>query len=288
MVGVSAPDWRASHALVETVVPGDFPGLCGYVLQETPFSWRCPFCDQNATITDETFDQEMHFLTIGNTLGKVSMVSEFTVCPNPRCNKFGLAVGLHPFSYDGGRPRVGPKPFQVWQLVPESNAKVFPDYIQEAVRADYRESCRIRSLSPKAAATLARRCLQGMIRDFWDVTKHNLKAEIDTIESKVDPLTWKAIDGVRTVGNIGAHMEKDIDLIVEVEPQEAEMLIELVETLVADWYIARHDREERLKAVVAMAERKEEQRKNEAGDAVTTTNPVEGETVEGGHRISGR
>ena len=49
---------------------------------------------------------------------------------------------------------------------------------------------RARELSAKAAATLARRCLQGMIRDYWDIAKISLKQEIDAIKDKVDPLTW--------------------------------------------------------------------------------------------------
>ncbi|WP_372445280.1 hypothetical protein [Clostridium estertheticum] len=42
----------------------------------------------------------------------------------------------------------------------------------------------------------------------------------------MDPLTWEAIDAVRTIGNIGAHMEKDINQIVDVESSEAALLIE--------------------------------------------------------------
>ena len=47
--------------------------------------------------------------------------------------------------------------------------------------------------------------------------------------------TWAAIDAVRRVGNIGAHMEHDINVIVDVEPREAELLIGLVETLFREW-----------------------------------------------------
>ena len=72
----------------------------------------------------------------------------------------------------------------------------------------------IRDLSPKASATLARRALQGMIRDYWKVSKGRLIDEIDAIKEKVDPITWKAIDAIRRIGNIGAHMEKDINVII--------------------------------------------------------------------------
>lgn len=95
-----------------------------------------------------------------------------------------------------------------------------------------------------------------MIRDFWGVKKQNLKQEIEAIKDQVDPLTWEAIDSVRKVGNIAAHMEKDINLIVEVEPDEAALLFGLVETLIRDWYIARHERQERLKAIVDLGRTK--------------------------------
>ncbi len=63
-----------------------------------------------------------------------------------------------------------------------------------------------------------------MIRNFWGIAKPRLIDEVDALQDKVDPLTWSAIDAVRRIGNIGAHMEKDIDLIVDVEPDEAELL----------------------------------------------------------------
>jgi hypothetical protein len=95
-----------------------------------------------------------------------------------------------------------------------------------------------------------------MIRDFWAISKSRLKDEIDALEDKLDPLTWKAIDSVRKIGNIGAHMEKDINVIVDVEPNEAQKLIELIETLVEDWYVVRHQREERLRQIAAIADAK--------------------------------
>jgi hypothetical protein len=150
---------------------------------------------------------------------------------------------------------------QKWSLIPPSKAKPFPEYIPEAVRRDYTEACTIVEASPKASATLARRCLQGMIRDFWSISKPRLKDEVDMLQEKVDPLTWKAIDAVRSVGNIGAHMEKDIDLIIDIDPGEAETLIGLVELLLKDWYINRHEREEQLKAVVRIGADKARERK---------------------------
>ena len=85
--------------------------------------------------------------------------------------------------------------------------------------------------------------------------------EIEQIKEKTDPLTWEAIDSVRKVGNIGAHMEEDINLIVEVEPKEAQLLIELIETLLSDWYITREAKKQRLAKITELAKGKEDLRK---------------------------
>src|SRR6266542_6816273 len=53
-----------------------------------------------------------------------------------------------------------------WKLLPKSHAKVFPDYIPTGIIRDYEEACEIVNASPKASATLSRRCLLGIIRDF--------------------------------------------------------------------------------------------------------------------------
>jgi len=75
----------------------------------------------------------------------------------------------------------------------------------------------------------------------------------------VEHETIDAIDAVRSVGNIGAHMEKDINLIVDVDPGEAQALIELVEMLFEDWYVARHNRAERLARIQSIADEKKKQ-----------------------------
>lgn len=129
-------------------------------------------------------------------------------------------------------------------VYPQAVFRHFPDYVPEQIRKDYEEACLIRDLSPKASATLSRRCLQGMIRNFWNITGRNLNDEINQLQEKVSAAQWKAIDALRKIGNIGAHMEKDTDLIIDIAPEEASQLISLIELLIDKWYIARHDEEE--------------------------------------------
>lgn len=112
-----------------------------------------------------------------------------------------------------------------------------------------------------------------MIRDFWGISKKRLKDEIDALESKVEGTTWEAIDAVRSIGNIGAHMEEDINLIIDVDPDEAELLIGLIETLLADWYIARHNREDRMEKIKAVAAEKQRQRAGDPPAAASAAPP---------------
>jgi hypothetical protein len=161
-------------------------------------------------------------------------------------------------------------PVARWKLLPPSSAKPQPDYIPQAIRDDYYEACVIRDLSPKASATIIRRCLQGMIRDFCNISKRRLIDEIDELRTRVQdgkaplgvqPDTVEAIDHVRGIGNIGAHMEADINVIVDVDANEAQTLIELTELLFEEWYVAREARTKRLQHLKSIADAKKEQKK---------------------------
>eukprot|EP01013_Petalomonas_cantuscygni_P021456 TRINITY_DN4075_c0_g1_i1.p2 TRINITY_DN4075_c0_g1~~TRINITY_DN4075_c0_g1_i1.p2 ORF type:complete len:152 (-),score=5.65 TRINITY_DN4075_c0_g1_i1:915-1370(-) len=109
-----------------------------------------------------------------------------------------------------------------------------------------------------------------MIRDFASIRKSTLFQEIialreavndGTADRAITPETVEAIDHVRGVGNIGAHMEKDINLIVEVDSGEAQALIDLVELLFDEWYVARETRKTRLARIAGIAEAKKMDRK---------------------------
>ena len=145
-------------------------------------------------------------------------------------------------------------------LVPQVVMRYYPDYIPEQIRRDYTEANLILEASPKAAATLLRRCLQGMIRDFWGIKKENLCAEINAIQGKVTPSQWKALDGLRKIGNIGAHMEKDVNLIIDIDPDESKKLLRLIEMLLEKWYIARHDEEALCADINEIADEKAQKR----------------------------
>lgn len=217
------------------------------------FNWTCPHCERAVTISSGRISTDRHTLHFENAEGRRTFLSCFIVCPNPECRKFTLTASLYESAHVPSQGEKSLKKIEDWNLVPSSKAKTFPTYIPQPILDDYREACLIRDLSPKASATLSRRCLQGIIRDFWSAKPGRLVDEIDQIKPNVDPLTWDAIDAVRKLGNIGAHMEKDINVIVDVDPDEAELLIGLIETLLREWYVAREERRIRMGSIVAAA-----------------------------------
>jgi hypothetical protein len=70
-------------------------------------------------------------------------------------------------------------------------------------------------------------------------------------------------------------METDINTIVDVDPDEATLLIQLIETLIEEWYVRRHERDRRMNAIVATAHAKKAQK---AQPPATSNNPVGGST----------
>ncbi|EOV1171023.1 DUF4145 domain-containing protein [Vibrio fluvialis] len=221
------------------------------------FSWQCPYCNHNATINAEQHSVERHDFFLNNKHNaRLRLLTNVIVCPNPVCREDTITADLGIASqYDIFECEHF---LQSWSLKPQSKAKPLPDYIPKAVVADYEEACLIKDLSPKSSATLARRCLQGILRDFWNVKPARLVDEIKSIQDKVDPITWQAIDAIRNVGNIGAHMEKDINVIVDVDPDEAQLLIGLLEHLFKEWYINRHERQKQMEALIGVAKQKQD------------------------------
>lgn len=153
------------------------------------------------------------------------------------------------------------------RVIPRGASKPQPEFIPEVLRTDYHEACLIKELSPKASATLSRRCLQGMIRNFAGIAKGTLALEIAALKKAVadgsadraiSAETVEAIDHVRGLGNIGAHMEKDIDVIVPVDPDEAQHMLDLIEMLIEEWYGARERRTQKLSSIAKLGKAKKE------------------------------
>lgn len=222
--------------------------------------FTCPFCGMTMAIDSKTrathypsfpSSSPIRYTTMGAEYYDSSLAVTFYDCPN--CGEYTIvATG------------VGAKVRDVSVAIrPRSTAKQYPDFIPQQIREDYEEACAVLYLSPKASATLSRRCLQGMIRDYWGIVKSRLYDEISALKDKVQPDLWQAVDSLRQLGNIGAHMEKDTGLIVDIDPGEAEKLIKLIELLMKEWYINREERNKLFGDILQINADKQAARKGE-------------------------
>ncbi|WP_245527805.1 DUF4145 domain-containing protein [Commensalibacter intestini] len=219
--------------------------------------WKCSYCNTEMKKSGENYQE--HTICLDNYAefdgnGQIIRGSLYhygkydrsfdiivvcAICTNANCKNYSVSMKLKQFGE--GIIREDKEFF----LLPDSSARLFPDYIPKAILSDYNEACLIKNKSPKASATLARRYLQGMIRDFWKVEERNLYLEINKIKDKIPPDLYEAIDAIREIGNIGAHMEKDVNVIIDVDPNEVQMLIELIENLFEEWYIKSFEEQQK-------------------------------------------
>jgi hypothetical protein len=225
------------------------------------FNWTCPHCSKIQTVTQQKQNQSRGSIGLtGQSDGELILQRTAVGCSNPDCLKSTVHVKIGTGYHNGQGYVFEEAPDVLFNqfVVPQGTAKPQGSYVPKALVEDYTEACLIAELSPKAAATLIRRCLQGMIRDFAGISKDRLIDEIKALRLSVDEGTADravsiesvdAIDAVRSIGNIGAHMERNINEIVEVDAGEAQALIELVEMLFEEWYGARQKRRDRLASV---------------------------------------
>lgn len=244
-------------------------------------NWTCPHCDRPQTLTDkQRCLQNAELFPVEGKHGVPCYTISAVSCANPQCKELTVDVTLFRGGYaTNSNAYIRGDKLSMERIRPRSKAKHWPEFVPLAIRQDYEEACLVVDLSPKAAATLCRRALQGMIRDFCGIARGTLDQEIKELRKLVDdgnapkgvePETIDAIDAVRAVGNIGAHMEKDVNIIVPVEANETKLLVELIELLITDWYVARNAREQRLANVKALAAEKKEQKKTSGAPAKAT------------------
>lgn len=218
---------------------------------------KCPFCQTTlpkhlSIVRTERISFNSSYDMFTTTDAEYQLDILIVNCPN--CGQVSFSA-----EYKGDKMPQN----TVIPIYPANITKEFPAYIPQTILQDYKEAASIINLSPKASATLSRRCIQGMIRDFWNIKDSTLFKEIDALKSKVSSSEFEAINALRQLGNIGAHMEKDTNLIIDIEPNEAQKLLKLIEYLLNAWYIKKHEQEELLKSIIDINAEKQNARKNQ-------------------------
>lgn len=217
--------------------------------------FKCPYCDTTFPLIHTTYNHwRPSFDTSNNKSYDFTYPTQislrFYLCPS--CKRLSISassVGSETGSFNTN-------------LLPNSFATQFPDYVPESIRNDYSEACAIVNLSPKASATLSRRCLQSLIRDFWGIKKNTLYQEITELQNHVSAEQWKVLNALRNLGNIGAHPEADVNLIIDIDPDDAVKIIKVIELLIKQWYIERHEQQKLYSEVTSLSDEKCSQKSN--------------------------
>ena len=116
-----------------------------------------------------------------------------------------------------------------------SSRSISADEVPEQYKSQFNEAAAVMSLSPMASAAISRRTLQHILRSEFKIKKKSLAEEIEEfIHIKgVPSYLSETVDAVRNIGNFAAHPSKNTNTgeIVEVEPGEADWLLEVLESL---------------------------------------------------------
>ncbi len=162
-------------------------------LEGSNMSWICPHCGTTATLSDSDRKNGCSSAAIDTAPDNecISIWYAVVKCPSKTCGKYVMDIQTFFGSADkyasgarNGRVTVDrSRSFGVGKVRIEPRIGLpLSSLVPLVVQQDYEEACLIKDLSPKASATLCRRALQGMIRDFWKVTKPKLHDELTDIK----------------------------------------------------------------------------------------------------------
>jgi hypothetical protein len=120
-----------------------------------------------------------------------------------------------------------------------------PPEVPAHIAQDYTEANLVLTISPKASAALARRCLQAILASHGyvgrDLVKQITSALNEQDASKSLPTALREnIDAIRNFGNFSAHPITDQTTlqVVDVEEGEAEWCLQLLQDMFDHYYVA--------------------------------------------------
>lgn len=212
--------------------------------------FHCAFCGLKTVLASSQVQETLASPPAACAQGPCTFRLVLMVCPNQECVAMSAFMEVYVYEDDGrGGRRIAAGPSQTWKIIPTSSARQYPAYVPEKITKEYCDAYAVLEINPHAAATLARRCLQAILRDFFGVKQNTLADELDAVKEKLDPETWGAIEVVRKTGNVGKNMQKGVNLVFDGDPGEAQLLINLIEILIEECYVARQARKARLEGI---------------------------------------
>jgi hypothetical protein len=134
-------------------------------------------------------------------------------------------------------------------IYPKYYARKVEPEVPDVYEKEYLEACAVLSTSAKASAALSRRLLQQVLREEFKIQRSGLAQEIDAFIRlpNVPSYLTQAVDAIRNVGNFAAHPLKDTNTgeVIDVEPGEAEWLLDVLESLFEFAFVQPKRSEER-------------------------------------------
>lgn len=124
---------------------------------------------------------------------------------------------------------------------PRGRSRPLVEDVPESYRDQFAEAVETMTVSAKASAALSRRLLQRTIHEQAGVRGRNLDQEIQMVidSGKLPDDLADDLDAIRTTGNFAAHPIKSQSTgeIVDVEPGEAEWLLDVLEELFEQYFV---------------------------------------------------
>lgn len=155
------------------------------------------------------------------------------VCPRPDCQ--GLVIAAVYLKRNHEKNAWEENEYLVYPR--RANRKPLPVGVPKEIAADYEEACLVLSVSAQASAALSRRCLQALLHK-QGFHQNGLVEQIAAARPSLPSDTSSALDQVRVIGNFAAHpmKSKNTGEIIQVEPVEADLNLEVLEALFEHYY----------------------------------------------------
>ncbi len=195
------------------------------------YSDRCPYCSTRVMF----IPQRVHHF---ETIDQVFQLRGYTC---PACDRLVVrittGVNLATDAESNWVPQFVPADtYTVW---PRYNMRPIPPQVPAAIADDYLEAAATLELSPKASATLSRRCLQAVLRDAAGANQKDLWQQIEAVLPTLPSYIARDVDAIRHVGNFAAHpmKAKASSELLDVEPGEAEWNLDVLDLLFDFYYV---------------------------------------------------
>lgn len=128
-----------------------------------------------------------------------------------------------------------PNQYLVW---PRAVTRFVPPEVPPHIREEYNEATECLTVSQKASAALARRCLQFVLVEAGHAKKSRLVDQIDEVLPTLPDYVANSLHTLRHIGNLAAHPTTDpVGAIVDVAPEEAEWSLQVLDDLFDHYYV---------------------------------------------------